>query len=201
MDTNRLYQLIVSPQYRIWRHLSLILALGIITFNQTFISYQDCNVLLGDKVYLPCFLSFSTYIVAIYINYFIFIRKLLLKERYIKYISCLVVLVFFLLFANIFLEYIIRTYLDLPHRIKSYLNPLILLDSLASLIITIICFGSMSAITLFRKWSDKNKYVSELEYSFFLSEINKLKGQISPSFLSLALKKSSNLTKSDPQRV
>ena len=201
MTESKLYRLIVAPQYRIWRHALFILTLGIITFNQVFIAYQDCTSLLGYQIYFICLASLATYIVAIYINYFLLIPKLLLKERYIRYVVFLLILVFLLLIVNILMEYEIRTFLELPHRIKSYTNPLILIDSLSSSMITIICFGSMSAITLLRKRNDKSKHINELEYNFLQSEINKLKGQISPSFLSVALLKSANLTKSDPQRA
>lgn len=201
MNKSKLYRLIVDPKYRIWRHTLLVITLGIITFNQTFINYQDCTSLLGNKIYLIGLASFITYVIATYINYFLLIPKLLLKEKYIRYIVLLLILVLLLLFVNIFIEYELRIFLELPHRIKSYGNPLILVDSLSSSMITIICFGSMAVVTLLRQWSDKNKQISKLKYEFFQSEINKLKGKIAPTFLSEALQKASELTKSDPQRA
>lgn len=201
MNQSKLYGLIVDPKYRIWRHALLIFTLGIITFNQIFIAYQDCTSLLGNKIYPICLISFITYVIATYINYLLLIPKLLLRGKYIKYILFLIVLVFFLLLANIFMEYVTRVFLELPHRIRSYTNPLILIDSLSSSMITIICFGSMAIIILLRKWSEKNEQISKLEYESFQSEINKLKGQISPIFLSTALQKASALAKSDPQRA
>lgn len=201
MNQSKLYRLIIDPQYRIWRHILLIITLAIITFNQIFIAYQDCASLLGYQIYSICLVSFVTYIMATYINYFLLIPKLLLKEKYIGYIVFLLILVFFLLFVNIFMEYKVRTFLELPHRIKSYTNPLILVDSLSSSMITLICFWSMSAISLFRRWSKKNEDIVKLEHEFLQSEIHKLKGQISPIFLSKALQKSSKLAKSDPQRA
>lgn len=201
MNQSKLYSLIIDPEYRIWRHTLLILTLGIITFNQIFIAYQDCASILGNKLYLVCLGSFIAYVIATYINYLFLIPKLLLKEKYIKYITLLMLLVFFLLLVNIFMEYAIRTFLELPHRIKSYTNPLILVDSLSSSMITLICFWSMSVVTLIRKWAKKNEQISKLEYEFLQSEINKLKGQVSPVFLSKALQKASELAKSDPQRA
>lgn len=201
MNQSKLYRLIVDPEYRIWRHALLIFTLAIITFNQIFIAYQDCASLLGYQIYFICLASFVTYIMATYINYFLLIPKLLMKEKYIRYIVFLLIVVFFLLFVNIFMEYEIRTFLELPHRIKSYTNPLILVDSLSSSMITIICFWSMSAISLFRRLSKKNEDIVKLEHEFLQSQINKLKGQASPAFLSKALQKASNSAESDAQRA
>lgn len=198
---SKFYPLIVDSKYRIWRHLLFILTLAIITFNQVFISYQDCMPQLGNRLYIICLVSFSTYLVSTYLNYFLLIPRLLLKENYMTYILYLLLIVFILLYSGIILEYTVRTYLGLPHRIQSYTNPLIFLDSLSNSMITVICFWSMSALTLFRQWKHTNDHIITLEYQFLESEVNKLKGQVSPIFLSKALKKASSLTNQDAKKV
>ncbi|WP_307185370.1 histidine kinase [Sphingobacterium zeae] len=113
----------------------------------------------------------------------------------------LIVIVVALMGCTLFLEYAIRTILSLPHRITSYSNPIILIDSLSSSAMTIICLWSMSVIKLFRKWNKKNEDVMMLEQNFLETEVNKLKGQISPIFMSRALRKAALITASDPQKA
>ncbi|SMG09536.1 sensor histidine kinase [Sphingobacterium psychroaquaticum] len=200
MHQSKFYRLIVDPEYRIGRHLFFIVTLGIITFNQVFIGYQESLAHLGGKIYLIGLLSFATYLLTTYVNYFVLIPKFLLRERYVTYVLSSVIFVFLLLCVGISMEYSIRTFLGLSHRIISYTNPLILVDSLSASAITIICFWSMCAVTLFRKWNTMNAHIMALEYKYLESEVNKLKGQVSPVILSKALQKAAYLANSDAQK-
>lgn len=201
MSQNIPYHFLFNSNYRLWRHLTFIFTLVIITFNQTFIVYQDNLSSLGNTIFLICFLSFVTYLLTTYLNYFYLIPKFLLNENYTIYIVLLIVIVVALMGCTLVLEYAIRTILSLPHRITSYSNPIILIDSLSSSAMTIICLWSMSVIKLFRKWNKKNEDVMMLEQNFLETEVNKLKGQISPIFMSRALRKAALITASDPQKA
>ncbi len=193
------YLFIVDSKCRFWRHIFFIIILGIITFNQVFIAYQEDSIYLRDKIYWICLTSFSTYILATYVNYFVLIPRFLVNEKYRTYVILLIISVFILLFTNVFLEYKIRVVLGLAHRIQSYLNPLVFVDNLSSSVITMICFWSMSAVELFRTWNQKIEQILLLENQFLESEVNKLKGQVSPIFLSKALQKASALAPIQPK--
>ncbi|MDF2853448.1 MAG: hypothetical protein K0S31_4133 [Sphingobacterium multivorum] len=197
--SSQFYRILIESNYRPWRHLFFIIVLGIITFNQVFLIYQDDSFYLRNKIYWICLASFSTYLLATYVNYFILIPRFLINEKYLTYILLLVASVFILLFTNVFFEYKIRTFLGLPHRIQSYLNSLVFVDNLSSSAITIICFWSMSAVELFRTWNQKKEQILSLETQFLESEVNKLKGQVSSTFLSKALQKASALVSTDPK--
>lgn len=197
--SSQFYRILIESNYRPWRHLFFIIVLGIITFNQVFLIYQDDSIYLRNKIYWICMASFSTYLLATYVNYFVLIPRFLVNENYFSYILLLVVSVFMLLFTNVFFEYKIRTFLGLPHRVESYLNSLVFVDNLSSSAITIICFWSMSAVQLFRTWNQKKEQVLSLETQFLESEVNKLKGQVSYTFLSKALQKTSALVSTDPK--
>lgn len=201
MSQSKPYHFLFASNYRPWRHLTFIVTLVIITFNQTFIVYQDIMSSLGNTIFLICFLSFVTYLLTTYLNYFYLIPKFLLKENYTIYILLLVSFVVALMGCTLVLEYSIRAILSLPHRITSYSNPIILIDSLSSSAMTIICLWSMSVIKLFRKWNKKNEDVMMLEQNFLETEVNKLKGQVSPIFMSRALRKAALITASDPQKA
>lgn len=190
-----------DSKYRIWRHLLFIIVGAVITFNQVFIAYQDSHSDLGNRIYLICFFSFVLYLIAMYFNYFYLTPQFLLKSKYVTYTVTLCIVVALLPTLSIAGEYWIRNELDLPHRITSYTNPLILIDSLSASVITAICFCGVSVILLFRKWITANQRVARLEEEHVKSELNKLKGQIAPVFLSKTLRNASASVESTPQKT
>ncbi|PRD45002.1 histidine kinase [Sphingobacterium haloxyli] len=180
-----------DPRCRIQRHLLLILVGAIITFNQVFVAYQDSQYILGNRIYLICFSSYVLYLMGMYFNYFYLTPKLLLKNKYIAYIIILSMTVLSLPTLSIFIEYWVRQHLGLPHRISSYTSPLILVDNLATSMVAIICFCGISVVLLFRHWTGGISYINRLEEEHIRSELDKLKGQIAPAFLSRVLKDAS----------
>lgn len=200
-ESNILPLFLIEPKYRIWRHLLFILVGAIITFNQVFIAYQDCSSILGNRILPICLSSFLLYCIAIYFNYYYLVPKFLFKEKYTIYLIILAVIVFLLPALSIAEEYQIRNSLDLPHRITSYTNPLILVDSLALFMITAICFLCVTIVQLFHNWIKKNEHVSRLEYEHSKSEVNKLKGQITPGFLSKTLGNAAASVKTNPKKT
>jgi len=91
--------------------------------------------------------------------------------------------------------------MEVPHRITSYFNPLILVDSMASFAIAVICFWGISAMMLFSHWKKRSEYVDQSEYEYFNSEVNRLKGQITPNFLSKVLNNASALVAKNPAKA
>ncbi|MDR2948097.1 MAG: histidine kinase [Prevotella sp.] len=193
--------LLIDPKYRIWRYLIFIMIGAIITFNQVFIAYQDCSNVLGNRIYVICFSSFLQYLAAMCFNYYFLIPRYLLKGKFVSYSVILSLGVFLLPTLAVLQEGLVRNLLELPHRVTSYTNPLIMVDNLATFMNIVICFWGISALVLFRNWLVGNERVSQLEYEHLQSEVNKLKGQITPGFLSRTLTNTSALVKTDPKKT
>ncbi|WP_051697538.1 histidine kinase [Prevotella sp. 10(H)] len=200
-ESYKLPSFLTDSKYRIWRHMACIVAGIIITFNQIFVAYQDCQGILGNRIYLICFSSFLMYAAAMYFNYYFLLPRLLLKGKYMAYTIILSAIVFLLPVMSVLQEYLVRNALELPHRITSYTNPLILVDNAALFMITFICFWGASVIVMLRQWTSRNERVSLMEYEHLQSEVNKLKGQITPGFLSKTLTNTSALVKSSPKKT
>lgn len=200
-ETNFLHRFLFDLNYRVWRHLIFIIVVAIITFNQVFIAYQDSQPILGNRIYAICLVSWVVYLIAMYFNYFCLTPGALFRGKYIAYVIGLCFIVFALPILSIGGEYWVRSALDLPHRITSYGNPLILVDNLSTTVITAICFCGVSVIMLFREWIKGNEQVSRLKEEHIKSELNKLRGQIAPAFLSKTLRNASSLVKSEPQKA
>lgn len=184
-----------------WKYLFFALAGMIITFNMTFVAYQDISRMLGNRIYLVCFSSFILFAVAILFNYYTLIPGLLLKGKYAMYSVIIGAIVLLLPALSIVQEYIVRSAFSLPHRITSYTSPLILVDNLASSLMYLICFLGISAIPFLRQWTEQRTRIEQMEYEHLNSEINKLKGQITPSFLSSTLTHASASVRVNPKKA
>jgi Putative regulator of cell autolysis len=199
--SHSVYSFLIEPRYRIGRHLLLLIVGAITTFNLMFLTYHDVEPVLGNRIYPICFYAFVIFTAAIYFNYCFLVPELLLKGRYLKYSVLLSVVIFLMLIIALVSEYWIRNLLGLPHRISSYFNPLILLDSFASLIMIIVCFLGISFLVLLRHRISRNEHVSRMEYEHLQSEINQLKGRITPGFLSKTLITASGSVKTNPSQA
>lgn len=182
---------LIDGKYRFWRYVFFVIAGAVIISSMVFVAYMDCAVQLGNRIYLLCLSSCICYMIAMLVNYHYLIPKFLLKGRYVPYSTLIFTTAYLLPTLSIVQEYFVRNTWGLPHRISSYTSPLILVDNLSSCMMLLICFLGVSAIMLFRQWKNQEEQLNLMEYEHLQSEINKLKGQATPSFLSKTLKKAS----------
>lgn len=202
IDKNHIvYSLLIDPKYRMWRYLLLCLVGSIETFNMVFIAYQDCGHLLGSRIYWICISSLMMYAIALLFNHYYLLPRFLLKGRYAAYSISLALIVFSLPTLSIVEEYWIRSAFDLPHRITSYTSPLILIDNLASCLMIAICFLGISVVELLHQWMNRRELIDRMEQEHLQSEVNKLKGQITPGFLSKTLNHAAAIVKSNPGKA
>lgn len=192
---------VFDKKYQVWRHVLFIAFAAVITFNQVLIAYQDCQVVLGNDIYLIGGSSLMTYLIVMYFNYFYLTAKFLLRDRIWSYLIITMICMLSLPVLSLWIEYGVRNWANLNHRIADYSSPLILVDILSTSVITLICFCGISLILLYRTWSLTNQHVSVLEIEHLTSELKKLKGQITPEFLSRALHHASLWTIKDPQKT
>lgn len=191
----------IDPAYRAWRFLLLAVIGIIITSSMVFVAYQDCSNLLGNRIYLICLFSCLLYAAAMLFNLYFLIPRFLLQGKYLTYSILLIGIVFLLPTLSTLQEYWVRNLLGLPHRITSYTSPLILIDNLALCMIVLICFFGTSVIALLHQWIERKEYINRMEYEHIQSEINELKGQITPGFLSKTLTNAAMLIKPDPKKT
>lgn len=183
-NNSRLAGFLIDGKYRIWRYVFFVLVGFIITSSMVFVAYMDCYAQLGNRIYLLSLSSCLCYSLAMLFNYHYLVPRFLLKGRYAAYTLILLVTAFLLPTLSVAQEYGVRTIWNLPHRITSYTSPLIWIDNLSSSILLLMCFLGVSAILLFRQWKSQEEQLDRMEYEHYQAEVNKLKGQITPSFLS-----------------
>lgn len=198
IKTTFLYRFLTNPKCRILRHVLLIFSvLVIICFNQTYITYQPSLKALGSKLYLLAFITTVIYIVIVYFNLYVLVPKLLLKKKYLSYITILSALVLLLIIGMTVQEYAVYTVLDIPHIRSSYFNYVTLLDCISNFTINMLCISGGSMIVLLKYWMENEQKVNQLQNEQIQSEVEQLKDQINPQFLFNILNRASELAKTD----
>lgn len=196
-----LYRFLVSPELRWARYLVLALVLGTISFNQVFIIFIDYRHVLGGWLYGFTFIYLLTYMAVVYLNLFHLFPKYLLKRRYMTYLSLLSLAMVVALLIQIALEYIAYScWSELPTR-SSYFSMQVVVDYISSFMLSTLCMIGGTMTVLLKEWMTEQKRVSQMEKAHVLSEVEKLKEQVSPELLFKTLHHSGELTLQEPEKA
>lgn len=180
---NPLYNFLVEPKFRWFRHLILILFIGLVVSEDVYriyggkVSTLSLCKLLG--IYMVAYLS------VIYLNIYWSIPKFLLKKKYVQYVLTLTGTSALLLFSETSIEYFIHKINKIPFEQFLFLseaqNPTMHLIYNYTLII--IYITSISSVVFYKQWMLNIKKVEQLKAERVNSELNSLKNRISPDFL------------------
>ena len=181
---------LVAPQYKLLRHLSLLLAILLLTFWEMKGIYQE-----GSR-WFPVVESSVICLLVIYLNIYVLAPQLLLKLRwYWVYLLLVMYIALIVYFIDIWLNNVV--YLKYTLKIRELydkieINPLLRVFS--SIFSLIILMFSSSVIVMFRKWAIHDAYSNDLEKTAMQSELDQLKKQINPQFLIRLLDKANTLS-------
>lgn len=195
-----LYNFVVNPRYRIWRHILFILAFTLISYRQTSYMFRDSIAVIGNSIFLLSLITLTVYLVPLYANIYYFVPRYLIKKNYKIYLLCFFLIVFFQIYGLVAMEHVVRTHLGLPLKITSY-NLLVFLQYIPTSIMNMICILATSVTVLFKYQVQEKRRVSRMEQENIKSELDRLKEQISPAFLSNILNRTAALVKSEPSKA
>lgn len=196
-----LYNFLINPSYRIWRHIIAILGVSVIAINSTYITFQPNIDALGNTIFLIFLCSVIVIVCIGYFNIYVLVPKYLLKKKYTIYICSLILSASLMVLSGLLIEYIVYSYMDLPHERTSYFNMVSVLDILSNITMNSLCIAGISMTILLRHWMIEDAHINELEKRHIQSEVERLKEQANPQFLSNILNRASSLTKSDPAKA
>jgi len=183
-------QLLVSPQYRLLRHLLLMLSIVLFAYWEVKDIYQ-----LGS-CWFPVAKTTIICLIVIYFNMYVLAPQILMKRRWYGvyllitlYVALLVYFIEMWFNDTVYLKHSVKI-MELYGRIE--INPL--LQVLTSVFSLVILMFSSSAVVLFRKWAIDDAFVHDLEKNAMQSEIEQLKKQVNPQFLFRMLDRANAMT-------
>ncbi|WP_455587257.1 sensor histidine kinase [Bacteroides sp.] len=199
--TTFLYRFLVSPQLRVARHVVLVLALGVICFNQLFMFYLDFLEELGNSIYWLTLFEILMYVAVVYFNLFYLLPKYLLAGRYKSYIVSLSLTMLLLVGVQIVQEYMISRLWPQTFTRDSFFTMAVVMDYLSSFMLTMFCMLGGTMTVLLKLWMVNSQRVAQLERAHVMSEVEQLKEQVSPELLFNILHRAGQLALTEPGKA
>ena len=196
MNDKSVTAFLLSPRYRIYRHLLLQLVVVLITINVLW--YEPLQTVSFGRRLGGCLAYFASMNMVIYINLYVLVPYFLLKNRWGSYVLMAVItniaVITFLSVTQGLLFEVILPGKD-PNGFATFINAF-------SGILTIgFVMAGSAAISLFMHWLRYNLRIDELESTTLQSELKFLKNQINPHFLFNMLNNANILVKDAPDEA
>ncbi|WP_165041851.1 sensor histidine kinase [Dysgonomonas sp. ZJ709] len=178
IDNNIVPKFLLSPNWRVWRHLLLW---GLIFFiSAGFIWNTPGEYGAGVKKAIGLAFYMFVFMGGIYLNIYCLVPKLLLKNRlWLYFISLLGVVFLIIVLIFIAQESIYQS--NTPLGDVGY--GFAIISSLSAVISFVFLFAGTGSVLLFKHWMTYMQRVDELESATLQSELKLLKDQINPHFL------------------
>ena len=194
-----LYDLLVNSKLRVWRHVLFVVALTAISFNQTYVIFQQDITELGTDLYWITLCNLASYLVIAYLNIYLLIPSCLMRKRYLLYMVMLFAIVFVLMCLLTIIEEGVRVMLG--QDISYFLNPVFILNYVSSFVTIVLCLLGGSITIVLKHWTIDNKRVNQLERIHIQSEVEQLKAQVNPQLLFNILDRTAVLARSEPDEA
>lgn len=186
INENWIFQFVISPDYRIYRHLLLIV------FSIVVLYYSNPEYHEPTETYNRL-LIFSQVFLLSYINMYVWVPRYLFKNKYSIY--GLLIFLYIILWA---LTHHLAAYFFKPYLLP-YQNDNINFLSLSFVVIVLSIASAF--IKLFQQWIMDAQLINELEKANARTELEQLKNQINPHFLFNMLNNANVLIQKDPEKA
>lgn len=196
-----LYNFLISSRCRIWRHLLLITIGIVMSVNQMLNLFQQNIGALHNEIYGIFLFLLINYGFTVYFNLYVLVPNFLLKKKYTKYLLALSATILILTLSGTLIEYLTYSSMDLPNERTSYFNLVALLDLISNFTMYILCIVGISVTILLKNWMQESERINELEKIHIQSEVQRLKEQANPQFLSNILNRAGSLTQTEPKNA
>lgn len=190
---NKSFEFLISPRFRVYRHLSLltILIAFVLSIEPT------SKDLKPDAIKVRFFIFFVS---LLYTNMYLLVPKYLFKSKPTHYIVG-ILLCGSLAYSLIFLiGYQKKIYLGF-YGDRSVEHMELYLTFSKFIFITLVWVAASTAIKLFQRWITDSQRIMELEHLTNYAELEQLKNQINPHFLFNMLNNANVLTQKDPEKA
>lgn len=197
-NINIVYEFLTEPRFGLSRRVLIVAMLIGCSFGQVFLMFGEQIESLGYVVYIIGIALTLFYALLLQFNVAYLVPRLLLRGKYVEYITLLLVgTIAVLLFIKSFAKYPILC----PYGIINSFSPVSLLDTLSSLVIAAICIASSLIPTLVRQWLIDTRNINSLENRRLKSTIDEFKNHINTELLYDIIENASERVKTAPDKA
>lgn len=210
---DNLTNFLLEPQFRVYRHLLLLLVSVSIAMNVLW-DIPDKIIFTGNRIFIAV-AYLATTLIMIYFNIYVLVPRFLIKNKFTQYILSAIGLVCFSIIAIVFMQEFlynvpgisreqiiedqVKPNAHLAENDKSGAIITVLIGVTSSIFGTALLIAGVSTFMLFRYWIINNRRISDLQSATLQSELNFLKSQINPHFLFNMLNNANIMVDEDPE--
>lgn len=195
IEQSLLLRFLISPRFRVFRHISFItvlLSLTLLARDRTEPIYVG-----NMDIYLD-FISFTWFIIPVYLNMYVVVPKLLFKGYLITYVA---VVAAFTVLNFLCLMWLDKQYFQQYQIVATKVPANLWQPFIGFLLLFSIIMAASAAIKLFQQWlRDANK-MAEMEQLSLRHELSQLKSQVNPHFLFNTLNNLQVLIEQEPKKA
>lgn len=197
---NIVYQLLIEPRFKLFRHITLFCIVCLIVLNQFLLVYSNAANEINPFPILGSYLFI--YLFFIYLNLYTLIPKLLLRNRHFDYLLMLLLTAISITVATICMEYFIHHFYRIPFCQYSFFSSrsIPFWEFLSNTFLTTILLLGISITAFFKNWLLSIEQEEEMKKKNLHTQLDGLKEQVTPSFLLNVLHKAGELTETNPTK-
>ena len=190
-----LLNILIEPKQRIWRITFIVVAILSTTLSQSFFVFGKSMEVLTESIYAFGIIFALCVLIIISINVYFLAPKYLPQKEYASYVLILFPLTITLVFA----KWMGEAYVFDKVNIEKHWNSITVLDGLSNIMLYFICIASSSIGVVFRKMSDDERKIENLESKKLRGSIDKIRNNVQSSFLITTLENISQVVISKPK--
>lgn len=181
---------LVSPRFRIYRYLILLIFLAFIPYDDKLRFRADVDLYIRLGI-------FTFFMLVLLLNMYLLVPRLLFTNRYLPYFIAVLLLISlsyatFYIFLQIMQPYHIGPITPNNRPIRNLFGFILFFGAF---------FAASSAVKVFQRWVLDSYQLNELQKSTMQSELEQLKNQINPHFLFNTLNNANVLVQRDPEKA
>lgn len=196
-----IYNFLINPRFRVWRHIVLITTVVLIVLNQLSVVF-NFQIVFVKQLFIYIVPVTISYLIVIYFNLYFLIPKYLLAKKYFRFIIGLITSVLILNIVIDIAEYAIYKVTDTPfNHLSVFHGNNFFTDMVFNLFQLTICIMGVGTIILLKEWMKENKNILQLEREILQSEVEQLKERIAPETLFRILNNTAKKAKNNPEEA
>lgn len=198
-----LISFLIDPKYRIGRHLLLVLFFATLAFNMMYLTCVDMLDQVDHVIFYITLSLLATYLVGLYLNNYVLLPRLLLKNRYISYMICVSLVITVQILVTFLCDYqIVSYYREEPSQYSFFYKDRILAVEIAgNFFLYALVIAGASISVLVKHWLKASARQDALEKTNLRTELERLKDRMNPEFLFAMLDEAGEQTIGNPEQA
>lgn len=198
-----LINFLIAPNYRIGRHVLLILFFTFVAFNVIYVGCIEFLDKIDSMIVYVAIILLVTYLSGLYFHIYVLLPKLLLKNRLLLYVGTVSSLIILMIVVSFEVDRWVAYYYGEPPGLYSffYEKRITWIEFIGNFFLYALLIAGTSLTVLFRQWMQYSKRKNELEKVNLKTDLERLKDQINPEFLFDMLDEVGRLATSEPEQA